>query len=74
MFSKYYLPTAEIKHYDIMINWINFFLFFHQKIKNDFRVYENVQKVETSKVFDYTTNFNIKMTQYNTLNVKLSNS
>ena len=37
--TKYYLPTVEIKDYNVMIDGKNFF---DQPAKNDLRTYENV--------------------------------
>ena len=50
--DKYYLPTVEIKDYNIMINGENFF---DQPIKNDKVTYENIRKIATGQGDDYTT-------------------
>ena len=48
----YYLPTVEIKDYNIMINGENFF---DQPIKNNKITYENIRKIATGQGDDYTT-------------------
>ena len=50
--DKYYLPTVEIKDYNIMINGENFF---DQPIKNNKVTYENIRKIATGQRDDYTT-------------------
>ena len=50
--DEYYLPTIEIKDYNIMINGENFF---DQPIKNNKVTYENIRKVATGQGDDYTT-------------------
>ena len=50
--EKYYLPTIEIKDYNIMINGENFF---DQPIKNNKVTYENIRKIATGQGDDYTT-------------------
>ena len=50
--DKYYLPTVEIKDYNIMINGENFF---DQSIKNNKVTYENIRKMATGQGDDYTT-------------------
>ena len=50
--EKYYLPTVEIKDYNIMINGENFF---DQPIKNSGVTYENIRKIATGQGDDYTT-------------------
>ena len=47
----YYLPNAEIKYYNIMINGENLF---DQPIKNDNVTYENIRKIATGQGNDYT--------------------
>ena len=51
-YDEYYLPTVEIKDYNIMINGENFF---DQPIKNNKVKYENIRKIATSQGDDYTT-------------------
>ena len=50
--EKSYLPTVEIKDYNIMINCENFF---DQPIKNKKTTYENIRKIATGQGEDYTT-------------------
>ena len=50
--DKYYLPTVEIKDYNIMINGENFF---DQPIRNNKVTYENIRKIATGQGDDYTT-------------------
>ena len=50
--DQYYLPTVEIKDYNIMINGENFF---DQPIKNNKVTYDNIRKIATSQGDDYTT-------------------
>ena len=50
--DQYYLPTVEIKDYNIMINGENFF---DQPIKNNKVIYENIRKIATGQGNDYTT-------------------
>ena len=50
--DKYYLPTVEVKDYNIMINGENFF---DQPIKNDKVTNENIRKIATGQGDDYTT-------------------
>ena len=40
------LPTVEIKDYNVMIDGQNFF---NQPVKNNFRTYDNIQKIATVK-------------------------
>ena len=50
--EQYYLPTVEIKDYNIMINGENFF---DLPIKNNKVTYENIRKIATGRGDDYTT-------------------
>ena len=50
--DKYYLPTVEIKDYNIMITGETFF---DQPIKNNKVTYENIRKIATGQGDDYTT-------------------
>ena len=50
--TKYYLPTVEIKDYNVMIDEKNFF---DQTVKNNLRTYDNIQKIVTGQGDDYTT-------------------
>ena len=48
----YFLPTIEIKDYNVIIDGKNFF---DQPVKNDLITYENIQKNAAGKGNDYTT-------------------
>ena len=50
--DSYYLPTVEIKNYNIMINGENFF---DEPIKNNKVTYGNIRKIATGQGDDYTT-------------------
>ena len=50
--NKYYLPTVEIKYYNIMINGENFF---DQSIKNNKVTYDNIRKIAIGQGDDNTT-------------------
>ena len=50
--DRYYLPTVEIKDYNIMIKGENFF---DQLIKNRGATYDNIRKIATGRGDDYTT-------------------
>ena len=50
--KRYYLPSVEIKDYNVMIDGKNFF---DQPIKNDKITYENIRKIATGQGDDYTT-------------------
>ena len=50
--DQYYLPTVEIKDYNIMINGENFF---DQPIKNNKITYDNIRKIAIGQGDDYTT-------------------
>ena len=50
--DQYYLPTVEIKDYNIMINGVNIF---DQPIKNNKITYDNIRKITTGQGGDYTT-------------------
>ena len=50
--ERYYLPTVEIKDYNIVINGENFF---DQPIKNNKITYDNIRKIATGQGDDYTT-------------------
>ena len=51
-YDEYYLPTVEIKDYNIMINGENFF---DQPIKSNKVTYENIRNIATGQGDDYTT-------------------
>ena len=48
--EQYYLPTVEIKDYNIMINGENFF---DQPMKNNKATYENIRKIATGQGDDF---------------------
>ena len=48
--TKYYLPTVEMKDYNVMINGQNFL---DQLVKNDLRTY-NIRKIAIGHRDDYT--------------------
>ena len=50
--EEYYLPTVEIKDYNIVINGENFF---DQPIKYNKVTYDNIRKIATGQGDDYTT-------------------
>ena len=50
--DEYYLPTVEIKDYNIVINGENFF---DQPIKNNKITYDNIREIPTGQGNDYTT-------------------
>ena len=50
--EEYYLPTVELKDYNIVINDENLF---DQPIKNNKITYDNIRKIATGQGDDYTT-------------------
>ena len=50
--KQYFLPTVEVKDYNVMIDGKNIF---DHPIKNDLRTYENIWKIATGQGDDYTT-------------------
>ena len=50
--DSYYLPTVEIKDYNIMINGESFF---DQPIKSNKVTYDNIRKIATGQGDDYKT-------------------
>ena len=50
--KRYYIPNAEIKDYNVMIDGKNFF---DQPVKNDKVTYENIRKIVIGQGDDYTT-------------------
>ena len=50
--KQYYLPTVEIKDYNVMTDGRNFF---HQPLKNNLKTYDNIWKISTGQGDDYTT-------------------
>ena len=51
-YKQYYLPTVEIKDYNIMIDGRNFF---NQPIKNNLKTSDKIKKTATGQGDDYTT-------------------
>ena len=52
--KQYYLPTVEIKDYNVMIDGRNFF---DQSIKDDLEIYDNIRKIAMGQGDDYTTGY-----------------
>ena len=52
MVTRVYLPTVEIKDYNVMINGRNFF---DQSRNNDLKTYDKIRKIATDQGDDYTT-------------------
>ena len=50
--TKYYLPTEEMKDYNVMIDGKNVF---DQPVKCSVRTYDNIRKIATGQGDDYTT-------------------
>ena len=50
--NQFYLPTVQIKDYNVIIDGRNFL---DQLIKNDLKTYDNIKKIVTSQGDDYTT-------------------
>ena len=48
--TGYCLPKVELKDYNVMIDWRNFF---DQPVKIDWRTYDDVQKTSTHQGDDY---------------------
>ena len=65
--EQYYLPTVEIKDYNIMID---------QPIKNDLKTHDNIRKIATGQGDDYTTgcllDYPYFKTYYNLIEIDLS--
>ena len=51
-YSNYYLPKVEMKGYNVMIDGKNFL---DQPINNDYKTYEIIKKIATSKGDDCAT-------------------
>ena len=52
--KRYYLPSVEIKDYNVMIDRKNFF---DQPVKNDKVTFDNIRMIATGQGDDYTTGF-----------------
>ena len=48
---KYYLPTIDLKDYNVMIDRRNFF---DEPVKYDLRTHDNIQNIATGQVDDCT--------------------
>ena len=51
-YKRYYLPTVEIKDYNVMIDGQNFF---DHPLKNNLRTYDSIRKITIGEGDDYTT-------------------
>ena len=51
-YKRYFLPTVEIKDFNVMIYGKNFC---YLPVKNDLITYENIRKIATGQGDDYTT-------------------
>ena len=51
-YKRYFLPTVEIKDYNVMINGRNFF---DQPVKSDLRTSDNIRKIATGQNNNYIT-------------------
>ena len=73
--TKCYLPTVEIKDYNVMNDGQNFF---DQPVKNDLRTYDNIKNTEIGQGHDYTTvcllNYNYFKDYYKLIAIDLSNN
>ena len=59
--KRYYIPSVEIKDYNVMIDRKNFF---DQPIKNDKVTYENIRKLATGQGDDCTTGYLLDYTYF----------
>ena len=50
--TRYYLPLAEIKDYNVMMDGRSFF---HQPVQNNLLTYNNIRKIAAGQGDDYTT-------------------
>ena len=50
--KSYCLPLAAIKNYNVVIYWRNFL---DQPVNNNLIIYDNIRKIATGQVDDYTT-------------------
>ena len=51
--TKYYIPSVQIKDYNVMGDGKKFF---DQLFKNNLRTYDNIWKIAIGQGDDYTTN------------------
>ena len=72
-YNRYYLPTVEIKYYNVMFEERNFF---DQPVKNDLRTYDNIRKNATGQRDDYTPgcllNYNCFEKYYKLMSIDVS--
>ena len=72
--TKYYLPTVEIKDYNVTINGK---IFFDQPVKSNLKTYDNIRKNATGQRDDYTTgcllDYNYLNNYYKMIAIDLSN-
>ena len=50
--KQYYLPTVEIKDYNVIVHGRNFF---DQPIENDLKTFDNIRKIAIGQSDNYTT-------------------
>ena len=71
--TKYYLPSLEIKEYNVMTDGKNFF---NPPVKNSTKTYDNIQKIATDQRDDYITgcllDYNYFKEYYNMIDIDLS--
>ena len=60
--TTYYLPTVEIKGYNVKIDGKNFF---DQPLKSNLRAYDNIRKIAIGQGDNYTTG---RLLDYNYIN------
>ena len=51
-YKRYYLPTVEIKNYNVMIDWQNFF---DQPVRHKIITYDSIRKIATGHRDGHTT-------------------
>ena len=49
--KRYFLQAIEVRDYNVMTDGQNFF---DKPVKNDFKTYDNIQKMATGQGDDYT--------------------
>ena len=59
--TQYYLPTVQMKYYNVMIDEINFF---DQPVKNNL-TYDNIRKIATSQRGNYPTGYLLDYNYFN---------
>ena len=72
-YRRYYLPTKEIKNYDVKIDGLSFF---DQQIRNKLITYDNIRKLATGQGGDYVTgcllDYNYFKSYYKMIAINLS--